>query len=173
MKKGPAILIGIIAVLVVIIGITGFMNKDHVAEMKDLNNDAIFIVMDEGQEKASYNMTQIKEMGETEFKANLKTSGKDPIPYTYTGVLLKTILQESGVNLSGMEAVIVTAADGYMVAVDIDKVMADDNVYLGYMRDGVLIGTREEGGKGPYQMVISKDPFSQFWCKYALSVEVK
>jgi hypothetical protein len=173
MKKGPAILIGIIVVLVVIIGITAFMNKDHVAEMKDLNNDAIFIVMEDGQEKASYNMSQIQAMGETDFEANLKTSGKDPITYTYTGVLLKTILQESAMDLSVMESVIVTAADGYAVSVDIDKVMADDNVYLAYMREGVLIGTREEGGKGPYQMVISKDPFSQFWCKYALSIEVK
>ncbi len=173
MKKGPAILIGIIALLVVIIGVTAFMNKDHVAQMKDLNNDAIFIVIEEGQEKASYDMSQIQAMGETNFDANLKTSGKDPISYTYTGVLLKTILQEAGVDLSTLEAVIVTAADGYAVSVDMEKMMADDNVYLAYMRESELIGTREEGGKGPYQMIISKDPFSQFWCKYALSVEVK
>ena len=163
----------IIMGLAVVLVITGRLNRDVAATKAKLNEEAVFIVMESGQEAASWHMGEIQAMGESDFEANLKTNGKDPIPYSYTGVLLKTIIEESGLDLSDAKGVVVTAADGYAVTVTMEKLMADDNVYLAYMREGQLIGTREEGGKGPYQMIISKDKFSQYWCKYALSVDVQ
>lgn len=163
----------IIMALAVVLVISGRLNRDAAATKAKLNEDAVFIVMENGEEAATWHMAEIQAMGETDFDANLKTNGKDPIPYIYTGVLLKTIIEESGVDLTDAKGIVVTAADGYAVSVTMDKLMEDDNVYLAYMREGDLIGTREEGGKGPYQMIISKDQFSQFWCKYALSVDVQ
>jgi hypothetical protein len=86
---------------------------------------------------------------------------------------MKTILENAGLNFEGKNAAIVTAVDGYVVSVGMDKLMDDENVYLAYMREGELIGTYEEGGRGPYMMIISKDQFSQYWCKYAYSVELQ
>lgn len=173
MKKNNIIIMVIVIFLVIVVSVTAYLNKENVAIKKQLNNDAIFTVYDDGEELNSYNMSDIQAMGEVGFNANLKTNGKDPIAYDYTGVLLKTILEDAGVSFEGKSAVIVSAIDGYVVSVSLDKVMEDDNVYLAYMREGELIGTREEGGKGPYQMIISKDPFSQYWCKYAYSAELK
>lgn len=163
----------IIMALAVVLVITGRLNRDVAATKAKLNEEAVFIVMEKGQEAATWHMGEIQAMGEADFEANLKTNGKDPIPYTYTGVLLKTIIEESGVDLTDAKGIVVTAADGYAVTVTMDKLMEDDNVYLAYMREDELIGTREEGGKGPYQMIIAKDQFSQYWCKYALSVDVQ
>lgn len=163
----------IIMALAVVLVITGRLNQDAASMKAKLNEEAVFIVMEKGQEVATWHMGEIQAMGEADFSANLKTNGKDPIPYTYTGVLVKTIIEESGVDLTDAKGIVVTAADGYAVSVTMDKLMEDDNVYLAYMREGDLIGTREEGGKGPYQMIISKDQFSQYWCKYALSVDVE
>ncbi len=173
MNKNKKILIFVVAALVVIIGIFAFLNKDSVAEKKSLNNDAIFIIKENGEEVQSFDMEEIRSLGESNFKANLKTSGKDPIEYEYTGVLLKNVFEEAGVSLEGKDAVVMTAADGYATSVEMKKVLADDNVYVAYMREGESIGTKEEGGKGPYQIIISKDQFSQYWCKYALSAEAK
>ena len=173
MRKSSKLVVGIIVILAVIIAVAAYFNRENVADKKALIENAEFIVYDNGQEVVRYDMQEISEMGETTFKANLKTSGKAPIPYEYTGVLLKNILAEAGISLEGKSSVIVSAADGYVVAVDIDKVLDENNVYLAYRREGELIGTKESGGKGPYQMIISKDQFSQHWCKYAISAEVK
>lgn len=173
MHKNTKILIAIIAILLVVSIISVILNKDNVAEKKDLNDNAIFIVMENGEEVASYNMSQIKEIGEKTFTATLDTSTTEPEDYEYTGVLLKEIFIHAGISLENKEAVIVSAVDGYTVAVPFDKFMDDDNVYIAYKKEGKLIGTREDGGKGPYQMIISKDQFSQYWCKFAVSADIK
>lgn len=173
MNKNKTILLSIIVGLLLIIGTFAFLNKDSVEEKKSLNNDAIFIVMEEGKEIQRFDMEKVRNIGETNFKANLKTNGKDPIEYEYTGVLLKNLFQEAGISLEGKEAVILTAADGYATSIEVKKVLENDNVYVAYMREGEAIGTKEEGGKGPYQVIISKDQFSQHWCKYALSADAK
>ncbi|WP_461204696.1 molybdopterin-dependent oxidoreductase [Clostridium sp. DL1XJH146] len=173
MNKNKKTIVSIVVALVVIIGVFAFLNQDSVSEKKSLNNDAIFIVMDNGEEVQRFNMEEIRNLGETNFKANLKTNGKDPVEYEYTGVLLKTLFEEAGVSIEEKDAVVMTAADGYATSVEMKKVMEDDNVYVAYMREGESIGTKEDGGKGPYQIIISKDQFSQYWCKYALSADAK
>ncbi|SHJ21721.1 Oxidoreductase molybdopterin binding domain-containing protein [Dethiosulfatibacter aminovorans DSM 17477] len=173
MNKNTKILVSVILILVLISAIAIMMNRDNAAAKKELNDNAVFILMDNGEEIASYNMTEIQAIGETDFTATLDTSTTDPEDFQYTGVLMKSIFEHAGISLEGREAVIVSAVDGYTVAVPMDKFMADDNVYLAYKKEGELIGTREEGGKGPYQMIISKDQFSQFWCKYAISADIQ
>ena len=173
MKKNTKILISVILVLVIISAVAIMMNKDNVKAKKELNDNAVFILMDKGEEIASYNMTEIQAIGEADFTATLDTSNTDPEDFQYTGVLLKNVFEHAGISLEGREAVIVSAVDGYTVALPMDKFMEDDNVYLAYKKEGELSGTREEGGKGPYQMIISKDQFSQFWCKYAVSADIQ
>ena len=173
MNKQNRLILGIIVILAVILGGTGFLNRGATAEKAALNENAVFKVLVNGEEIVSRNMVEIQALGEAEFEANLKTSGKDPISYEYSGVLLKTILEDAGVDLQGAKGVVVSAVDGYAVSITMDKIMEDGNIYLAYKRNGELIGTREEGGKGPYQMIISKDLFSQYWCKYALTADVQ
>jgi len=171
--KNTRIIITVCLILVAIIGITVVLNRENAAEMGSLNANATFKIISDGSEVKSFNMEEIMALGMHDFTANLKTSGNDPILYTYSGVLLKDVFTAAGVSLEDRKAVIVTAADGYTVAVPLEKVLEDDNVFLAIKREGAYIGSREEGGKGPYQMIISKDQFSQYWCKYALSAEAK
>lgn len=173
MNKNSKILIVIIVLLAATAAIAIFLNRDNVAASKELNNNAIFIVIEDGIELASFNMTEIQAMGETDFEATLRSSGSDPKDHIYTGVLLKNIFSHANISIEGKDTVVVTAADGYTVAITMDKFLDDDNVYLAYMRDGELLGTKEDGGSGPYQMIIRKDPFSQFWCKFAVSAEIR
>lgn len=172
MKKNNIIIISVMVLMIIAIGGTAYINRENLEEKKQLNTDAIFSVIVNGEEVASYNMEEIAALGETTFKANLKSSGKAPIEYEYTGVLLKLVIEDAGVSIEDMNNAVVSAIDGYVVAYTIDKLAADDNIYLAYKREGELIGTRDDGGRGPYQVIVSKDKFSQYWVKYAYSVEL-
>jgi len=172
-KVKKLIIPGIILLLILIIGVLALLNKDTFEQKAQLNNDAIFTVLENGIEVKTYTMEAITKLGETTFKANLKSSGKDAVEYEYSGVLLKTILIDAGVSFDNKDSAIVSAIDGYVVALSIDKLLDDTNVYLAYKKMGELIESREEGGDGPYQMIISKDKFSQYWCKYAYSIDVQ
>ena len=110
---------------------------------------------------------------EENFNATLDTSSTDPKEFEYTGVLLREIIKKVDINLENKELAAVTGADGYTVAVSIDKIMEEDNVYLSYKRQGHPLGTRDDGGSGPYQLIIRKDKFSQNWCKYAVKVDIR
>lgn len=173
MSKQSKIIIGIILVMVLVLGVTTYLGKEDLALRTELNNDAIFTVTEGGETLATYNMSEIQDMGEVSFKANLKTNGQAPIEYTYQGVLLKSILENAGASFDDKNSAIVSAVDGYVVSVSMEKLMDDENVYLAYMREGDLIGTYEDGGRGPYMVIISKDKFSQYWCKFAHSVELQ
>ncbi|MTI68452.1 MAG: hypothetical protein FH753_17875 [Firmicutes bacterium] len=163
----------VIAILIIIVSVTAYINKKDIEDKLTLQREATFIIKNEGKEITRYNMEEIRSLGEEEFNANLNKDGKEPIAYSYTGVLLKKLFKEKGIKLKDKSTVIVRATDGYTVAIPIKKVLQEGNVYIAYMKEGKPIGTREEGGKGPYQIIISKDKFSQHWCKYALEAEVK
>lgn len=173
MKKNNIIILVTIVLLVAVLAVTYFMNQDDIEYKIELNKDAIFEVMYQGEVVSSFNMEEIAAMGEVTFSANLKSSGNDPVAHEYTGVLLKTIFTEAGLDLEGKSSATVMAIDGYAAAITMDKLMEDDNVYLAYMRDGELLGTKEDGGNGPYQLIISKDKFSQYWVKFAYQGELK
>ncbi|HBH13697.1 MAG: Uncharacterized protein XD91_0061 [Clostridiales bacterium 38_11] len=172
MNKNTKILIVIILLLIAIATTAIFFNRDNIEASKKLNDNAIFVLIEDGEERATFHMAEIQAIEEVDFTATLRSSGSDPMDHVYTGVLLKNIFTHANISLEGKETVIVTAADGYTVAITMDKFLDDDNVYLAYMMDGKLLGTKEDGGSGPYQMIIRKDPFSQFWCKFAITAEI-
>lgn len=163
----------IIVALVIIVGLTAYLNKGNVEEKEIIQKEAKLIIKNQGEEVAIADFDTIKSLGEVTFKANLDSSGKPPEEHTYTGVLLNKLLNNYGVELNENSQVIVTAIDGYVVAYSGKEVMEDDNIYLVYKRDDEYIKSREEGGSGPYQVVVKNDQFGQYWCKYVTEIEVK
>lgn len=81
----------------------------------------------------------------------------------YTGVLLREFFEASGVDLQAFGEVVARAADQYQVALLAKEVLEDDDVYLVYKINGVPLSPREEGGSGPYRVVIRSDEFGQRW----------
>ncbi|WP_066499061.1 molybdopterin-dependent oxidoreductase [Abyssisolibacter fermentans] len=169
MKKGLVI---VICLLVVIIGVTAYLSSGNVEEKKQLQKDAQLIIK-AGEEELKLSMDDIMAAGEEEFKAMLKTNGKEPIEYTYTGVMLYKILEKSGVNFEGKDTVITRSVDGYTIALSLEEVKEPSNVYVVYKKEGEGLGTKEDGGKGPYMTIIRKDKFSQRRCKYLTEIEIQ
>jgi hypothetical protein len=165
-------LMGLIAALVLAVAVLSLLNGDRVAEKKKIEEDAAFMVSVQ-DDRVLYHLSDLKEMEPDIFEAVLKTNGKDPLVFEYEGVELRNILSSSGVDLSLYETVVLTAIDGYSVAYSAEEVMEPGNVYLVYAREGELLETREDGGRGPYQTVVVSDQFSNRRCKFAVEVEVR
>ncbi|NLM51584.1 MAG: molybdopterin-dependent oxidoreductase [Firmicutes bacterium] len=168
MKK----VIVILVILAVIVGVFAYLNKEGVRDKALSQQNAILIIVADGKE---YEVTfaEILALEAVEFPAVLRSSGKPPVDTTYTGVELKDILAQKGITTEGKTQVITKAVDGYTVALSLEEVLADDNVYVVYKRDGKDLGAREEGGSGPYQIVIRQDEFGQRWTKFLMEIELQ
>lgn len=162
-----------LVVLTLVVGITAYLNMQGLVNKKEMQQKALLSIKVDGEEVKSIDMEFIKGLGEVEFNANLKTNGKAPINKSYKGVPLIKILEACEIDAAGKKQVIAKAIDGYISALSVDEVLDEENIYVVYKEDGEFLGTKENGGSGPYKVVISKDKFSQRWCKFLSEVEVK
>ena len=167
MKRKNFLLMAIIAFLVVAVAILASMNKE-IAKEKD--ETSLLIKM--GSQQVVISFEELLRYQPSTFIANVKSSGKDPVPTEFTGVLLSTILQDKGFNLSGSEQVTFKAIDGYQTNVLGSEVLEDENIYVVYKREGEFTKSRAQGGSGPMEIVIAKDPFSQRWNKFLVEIVI-
>lgn len=107
--------------------------------------------------------TDIKQIGQEEFAADLKSSGKSAEEHIYTGVPVKALFAEVAIDLKEDQEITVRAVDGYTVPLNSEEILDEDNVYLAYKIDGETM---------PYQIIIRKDQFSQRWCKDVVEIEI-
>lgn len=160
------ILIGIACVLGV------YYQKDLQVRKSHLENEIIEFKV-QGKVVGSLSMKELMARELMTFNAHLKSNGKQAVEHTYEGLLLKDVIEEAGMSLAEAEAILAKAVDGYTSAISIDKILEDDNVYLAIKRDGDFLKDRDAGGDGPFQIIISKDPFSQYWCKWVIEVDIQ
>ena len=160
--------IGIIMlILIAIIAIFALVNRGLIKNSQEAHANAeVLITGDNVEDKFTYD--QIIKLGEEEFTAIFDSSNTDPEEHKYTGIPLKNLIEEAEIRLEDKQQVNIRAIDGYTVALKPDEVLEDENVYLAYKQDGEPIKSKEEGGSGPYQVIIRKDAFSQRWCKFVI-----
>jgi len=172
-KKLLIIIIAIVAVLAIALGVTAYLNMGNVAEKKALQEKSIIVITSGDKKLAEANRDYIISLGEKEFKANLKKSGKPPVEHSYTGVPMKNLFSKLEIDTANISTVVLKAIDGYSSALTLDEVMEDDNVYIVYRMDGKLLGNAENGGDGPYMALIRKDTYSQRWCKLLTEINLQ
>ena len=153
-------------------GVFAFMNREIVKGTGAACENAEVILKGDGLE-IKLTFDEITQLGEKEFTAIFDSSDSDPEEHSYIGIPLINIIEGAGMTLENIEQVIVRAIDGYTVALSPNEVMDEDNVYLAYKLDGKFLKRKEEGGSGPYQIIIRKDEFSQRWCKFVVEIELK
>ncbi|MFA9422924.1 MAG: molybdopterin-dependent oxidoreductase [Sedimentibacter sp.] len=172
MNKRLLIVISIIIILLASVIFSLKLNGPSIEMQKEmLANAEILLKYDDTQ--IILNKENIT-MGEEEnFDAVLDTSDTNPVVHSYSGVQLKNILYSNNINIENSTAVILSAADGYSVAYSIDEVLRDNNIYVAYMEDGQYLGSKDEGGRGPYESIIVSDSFSNRRCKWLTKIEVK
>ncbi|AOT69556.1 molybdopterin-dependent oxidoreductase [Geosporobacter ferrireducens] len=148
------------------------MNQPTIEAQKKLLENAALLLVD-GDQEFVININDLKGIGEEVFEAVLDTSSTDPSLHTYHGVQLKNILTRYQIALEDKAVLILSGADSYAVAYGLEEVLADQNVYIAFMEDGNYLGSKENGGRGPYESIVVSDPFSNRRCKWLTKVEVR
>jgi hypothetical protein len=170
MKKKNIIIILVIAALLVIVGVTAFLNSRDLEGKKQMQREAKIIIKEGEKELETIGLDDLLGLGPEEFRANLDTSDSGPQEHIYTGIQLNKVLESIGEDIGDYLNIIVKAIDGYTVAFNSGEVLEDGNIYIAYMIDGKPLAPKEEGGSGPYQIIVRKDQFSQRWCKYVTEI---
>jgi len=172
-KKNLIIIISVISVLVIVVGVTAFLNSKSARLKKEQQDSACITIKKGGEELVNIDMEYISSIGETDFQAYRDTSETEPESHQFTGVPLIKVLDSLEIGLDGVEAVMVKALDGYTVIFDVSEVADEENMYITYKIDGQYLKNKSEGGSGPYQIIVRNDPYSQRWCKFVMEIDLQ
>jgi hypothetical protein len=172
-KKNLIIVITVLAVLIAVVATAAFLNAGNIRQKREQENEAYIVIKKRGEKLAEIDMDSLKLIGEVDFMADLDTSETGPVSHKYTGVPLIRVLDWVGMETSDEEVVIARALDGYTVAFNISEVKDKDNIYIAYKIDGKYMAAGSQGGSGPFQIIVRKDPYSQRWCKFVMEIELE
>lgn len=163
----------IIAGLAIVVAVTAYMNAGDREDRLAAQREAVIFLKAAGEEVATITFDAIESLESHVFTATLKSTERGPSEHTYTGVELRGLLQAADLDPDDWEQVVARAADGYTVALGMEEVLTPGNVYVVYLRDDEPLQTREDGGSGPYQVVIREDTFGQRWVKYLMEIDLR
>lgn len=172
MDKKVLTVVLILLVLMVIIFITFKFNKPSREVQKQLLDNAEILIISDNQE-IIINIDNIKSAGEEKFESILDTSSTKASMHTYNGVQLKDLFLKLKITLNKSDIIILSGVDSFAVAYSGEEVLKDNNVYIAYMEDGKYLGTLDNGGTGPYEVIVKEDQFSNRRCKWLTKIEVK
>ncbi len=170
MKKRAAIISVLMIGLTIVLIISINLNKANIEKQKSILSNAQIILLHD--EKARVLNKENIILYSENFEATLDTSTTKPSTHMYTGVQLKDLLKSKNVDFQN-KTIIIKAADGYQIAYSYEEVSIDKNVYIAFMEDGTYLGSRDTGGRGPYESIVVSDNFSNRRCKWITEIEVK
>jgi len=162
MDKKVFLLVAVIAVVVIAIYFLfplGNGEKDFTLQ----EESPLYIKF--GEERKSLEFNEI--LAHDEFE--IETDGGD----IFKGVKLKDLLSSLDIPFEEMESILTKSIDAYTVALSPEEVLSEDNVYLVYIQDGEALYPKEDGGSGPYRILIKEDPFRQRWNKNIEEIEIR
>jgi len=125
-----------------------------------------------GQEAAIIDRDYFLSLDSRTFPAVIRSSGQRPQRVEYTGILLANLIKQLDLDITDSKQIVVKAIDGYVTLLTLEE-LREGRVYIAYQMNGEDLKPRNEGGFGPFQLVILNDPFSQRWCKYVYLVEIR
>lgn len=148
-------LIGIlIAVLVLIVGVTAWMNANS---LKDYGDTELAICVD-GEEYAFYTLEELSEKEVTTVYHEFTSKKAEGEKGEWTGLMVTDILEDAGVDINKYETFVFSAGDGYSSAADSDEI---GTVMIAWEKDGELLEPFDEGGTGPMRCVFTGESFGQ------------
>lgn len=100
------------------------------------------------------------------FPAVVRSSGSKPVETEYKGIELTKLFDSLNIDITNYSKVTFNASDGYRIILSMEEIKEPSNVYLTFERDGEILKSKKQGGNGPFQLVIRRDPFSQRWIKH-------
>lgn len=129
-------------------------------------------VLKDGKDAARIDMSAVEERDRVEFSAQIKRKVGEPVPHTFSGAALYTLLKNYGIGIEDAAEIVLTSEDNFSVKLTPQEVADPDNVYIVSKMDGQEIKGIDDKGFS-YMVVIRKDDVSTRWAKYLRKVEIK
>jgi len=166
-SKGTIAIIAALAVLVIVVGITAVLNRENIEERMELQEAGEFLVTF-GDETQTVSMSVLMSLEPVEVSSSPRGELR-----TFTGVPLVAVLEYLGIDYSEKRTVVFTSLDGFATALTIEEATDRTNTFIVFEENGEPLGTREEGGRGPYMVVVALDPFPNRWARYLMEVTLQ
>ncbi|MEG1049777.1 MAG: hypothetical protein RSE24_04475 [Oscillospiraceae bacterium] len=169
MTKQTKIAAAVLGLLLVTTVVLLMLNSPSAQEKQELSKSGSFKITLDGTTK-TVTMKDIEAVGISDISANYKPSGKQPVTRVYQGVsfaaLLKYLELDTVALAEKNTSVVFTAIDGYTTAIKMEEALDEGKCAIVVSLENKPIGSKEDGGTGPYMMVLPQDQFSQRWCKF-------
>ena len=106
------------------------------------------------------------------FSGELIDGKGDVTSHSYTGILLRDLLEDKGIDLSQLSGITVTSADNYSVQFTMEEILADNKVYIAVTADGKAIEGIDPDTEG-LQVIVFGDPNSKRCVRYAQRITLQ
>jgi len=163
-NKGNMLIIVTIVVLTIIVVITAVLNRENIEERMELQESGGFLVT---MAERTYVVSMKILMGLEPMEVSASPRGQ---LRNFTGVPLVAILDYFYIDYSEVGTVVFTSLDGFAAAISIEEATDETNTFIVFKESGQALGTREEGGLGPYMVVVALDQFPNRWARYLMEV---
>ena len=161
-----------VLVLLGIVVVFAVLNAgEHEERLASQRERKVFI--DFGEERITVNYDDILTLEQHEFEETLRSSEAPPRDKVFKGVRMQDLLDSVDIPAEEINQVITKSVDAYTVALSQEEVLSEDNVYVIHEIDGETLISREEGGWGPFMIVIREETFAQRWNRYLMEIEVR
>lgn len=161
MKKHKVVILAIVF-LFAAVAVLAQLNRP--ADKPDASRIKVFIA---NEAVATLTLADLQAMPLSELDKEIVSSGGDNQAGLFTGVALRALLDASAPGWEqNASSVTCRASDNFTTAFTVDEVLAEGNILVAYALDGELLPSQEEGGKGPFRLVVRDDAFgnrSTYW----------
>ena len=167
-KKSSAAVLAVIVLLAAASAALGVINYNNMRERRELLRGNGGFLLTYADYTRVVSPDDLLAVGYAPVSASPRGEARN-----FTGVPLAHMLAHFGIDLAGAESVIFSSHDGFTSAVSAAEAADYANIFVVFEEDGQPLGSREEGGIGPYMIVISRDPFPNRWARYLLEIAVR
>ena len=165
--KSTIAIIIVLCVLIPAVAILAVLHRGNMEERLELQAAGEFLITS-GDDTISISMQDLAEIG----TADVSSSPRGELR-SFTGVPLVRIFDHFGIDYSEASTIVFTSLDGFVTAISIGEALDETNTFVVFEEDGAPLGTREEGGRGPYMIVIALDPFPNRWARYLMEITLQ
>jgi DMSO/TMAO reductase YedYZ molybdopterin-dependent catalytic subunit len=161
------VLVVIVALAIAVIALAQ-ANRSHVK----VSTGSIAVTYD-GKTIKAFTMAQVQRLPSVRVRKTIHSSSHPTETGTFTGVLLRTLIDAADSALLHSATQIVTrGSDGFVSVLDPSEVSKGDHVLLAYAEDGRSLGTSRNGGTGPFRIIVVTDTWGNRDTKWVNEIQI-
>ncbi len=168
-KRNALIIAAVVVVLAAVIAVLAILNKP-----KGEINSGTVTLLHAGETVKVFTSEEIEALPYAEVYKEIVSSSHDDAAGTFRGVWLHDLLDAADPSLrDGARQIVVTSEDAFVAAYTAEDVYDYDDIMLAYRMDGEPLKSKDDGGFGPFRIIILGDEFGNRSAKYVFQIEVR